>query len=142
MGGYCGACNLFGAMRHNYILIFCCLLLLFSCRENKLDGKIQKIRCQYITWACDCANWARLEDLEKYENAGGDTLADHCIFMEPADSLLILPDSLEANSTVVEFTGQFYRRKGFPKGYSSIGMPDKARIFRYTKYQVVRRPTP
>lgn len=128
-------------MKNAYILIFGWILFLFSCRENELNGKVQKVRCQYIAWACDCANWARLEDIKKYENAGGDTLADQCIFMEPANSSLILPDSL-GSKTVVEFTGQFYKKKGFPKGYSSVEMSDKARVFRYTKYQVIQRFTP
>lgn len=124
-------------MNHNHILKLGLILLLFSC-QNKLDGKVQKIRCRYIAFACDCANWARLEDLKKYGNAGGDTLADHCIFMEPADTSFVLPENL-GSMAVVEFTGQFYKYKGLPKGYKSEEMPDKARVFRYTKYRVIRQ---
>jgi len=123
-------------MKHHILLplIFICLLI--SCRENKLDGKVRKIQCQYIAWACDCAHWATLEDRKKYERGNPDTFAAHCIYMEPADTSLDIPfGSIE---DVVEFTGQFYKDKGFPKGYHSQEMPDKARVFRYTSCRVRR----
>ncbi|HEY8967794.1 MAG TPA: hypothetical protein VIM64_01845 [Puia sp.] len=115
--------------------------LLLSCGHNKLDGKVQTIRLQYIAWACDCANWARPADMTKYGDAKSvDALADRCIFIEPADSSIKLP----GEASEIELTGQFYQEKGFPKGYVSTEFPrpDKASVFRYTKYKVIRRLTP
>lgn len=131
-------------MSYRQLLIFTGLFiycLLSSCRENKLDGKVQTIRCQYVTWACDCANWATLKDLHKYN---GDSLAAHCIFIEEADTSLHDPihDPKVTIEDVVEFTGQFYKDKGYPKGYQlgEIGnRADKARVFRYTKYRVIHK---
>ena len=107
-----------------------------SCSLNQLDGKTQTIELSYIAWGCDCANWATLDDIKEYHDAG-DTLADLSIFIEPANETLKLPDSILNNMAVVKFTGQFYKSKGFPKDFSSDERPDKARVFRYTKYEVV-----
>ncbi len=99
---------------------------------------MQTIRCRYITWACDCANWAPLKDLDKYRDA--DSLAAHCIFIEVADTTL--HDPKVTIEDVVEFTGQFYKDKGYPRGYQPGEMSnraDKARVFRYTKYRIIHK---
>ena len=141
MGCNCRTRNFFGTMRNSHLVKLGWISLLFSCQQNKLDGKVQKIQLEYIAWACDCANWALPNDIEKYHDHG-DTLSELCVFIEPADSSLILPNGVGASMNVIEFTGQFYKIKGFPKGYKSAEMPDKARVFRYTKYRLIRRPKP
>lgn len=117
------------------------LALLISCsyfKTNIIEKKEQTIELSYIAWACDCANWATIDDIRKYNDSDGDTLADLSIFIEPAVPSLILPDTLGFDGDIVKFTGHFYKEKGIPKGYSSDENPDKARVFRYTKYQVIR----
>ena len=104
-----------------------------------MDEKTQTIELSYIAWGCDCANWATLNDIKKYHDSG-DTLADLSIFIEPANDSLKLPDSISYNMTVVKFTGQFYKSKGFPKDFTSDEWPDKSRVFRYTKYEIVNQP--
>lgn len=113
------------------------LSLLISC-ANKLEEKEQTLVLSYIVWGCDCANWVTPEDIDKYHDAG-DLLAEHSIFIEPADSSLSLPDSLSAHSVRIKFTGHFYKHFGYPKGYSSneFPSPDKAPVFRYTKYELL-----
>jgi len=111
--------------------------LLIAC-SNSLEEKEQIIELSYIAWACDCASWATKEDLQKYADKDADALAEHCIFIEPANKSLTLPDTLGYSMDIIKFTGRFYKRKGFPKEYSSQEKPDKARVFRYTKYQVIR----
>lgn len=118
-------------------LVACILLLFLSCR-NKLDNKIQTIRLTYISWGCDCANWIEPDTAKKYENAGGDILAQHCIFIEPGNKALQLPGALTHNNELIEFTGRFYTNKGLPDGYKSIEPVDKARVFRYTAYSVIK----
>ena len=118
-----------------FLTIFATSIIL-SCSTNSLDEKTQTIELSDIAWACDCANWARPDDIRKYNDAG-DTLAELSIFIEPADSSLVLPDAIGYNGDLVEFTGQFYQAKGFPKGYSSQEMPEKSRVFRYTNYRVI-----
>jgi len=120
-------------MKRLFILM---LFIPFAC-TNKLTGNVETVKFDYINWACDCARWIEPDTAAKYHGSGGDTLADHCIFIEPADSTLTLPDTLLYHNTEIAFTGQFYAHKGFPKGYHSIEQPDKAMVFRYTGYKVI-----
>ena len=106
--------------------------------KNSLNEKVETIELTYIAWACDCANWATQEDLKKYADNIGDNLARRSIFIEPADQSLELPDTLGSNNDIIRFTGQFYNDKGFPKGYRSFENPERARVFRYTEYEVVK----
>lgn len=115
------------------------VLLLLSCStsSNKLDGKIQTVEFHYIMWACKCANWAILDDINKYQDTG--KLSDHCVFVEPADTFLILPDTLGYTGDVVQFTGQYYADKGYPNDYiKGEQQVDKAQVFRYTSYKIIK----
>lgn len=102
----------------------------------KLEEKEETIKLMHISWACDCANWAKPEDIEKY-NDSGDTLADLSIFIEPANKSLELPDSIGYSGDIIKLTGHFYIKKGFPKGYQSFEQPNRARVFRYTSYKIL-----
>jgi hypothetical protein len=86
--------------------------------------------------ACECANWTAVDAIEEYKN---EDLSLHCVFIEPADSSLILPDTLGYNGDIVQFTGQYYIDKGFPKDYiKSEQQVDKAKVFRYSSYKIVK----
>jgi hypothetical protein len=114
------------------------LLFLLSCslQPNKLDGKTQTVEFHYIMWACECANWATPDDIYRYQDTGD--LSEHCVFIEPADSSLTLPDTLGYNSDIIQFTGQYYVDKGFPNEYIKTEQRvDKARVFRYTAYKII-----
>lgn len=114
------------------------IFLLFSCstQQNKLNNKIETIDFHYINWACQCANWATLDVIKKYEN---DSLASHCVFVEPADTSLILPDTVGYINDIVQFTGQYYIDKCYPKDYVKGEQEvDKAKVFRYTSYKIIK----
>jgi len=104
---------------------------------GRLEDKEQTLVATHIAFACDCADWIRTQDQNRFENRE-DSLVNACFYIEPADSTLELPGKLYQNGYIIEFTGQFYERKGFPKGYESEEMPDRAKVFRYTKYKVIR----
>ena len=110
------------------------LALFISCntRSNDLQHEVQTIDLERVAFACDCADWVRLIDFSN------PNYADSAIFIEPADSTLNLADTLGYNMDIIRFTGQFYIHKGFPKGYHSIERPDKARVFRYIKFEVIK----
>jgi len=121
------------------------LINLASNIKDKLEEQEHILELRYIAWACDCANWTKLDDikifhdtLEKGDNIDGDFLSNLCVFVEPAEKSLVLPDNLEYSGNIIKFTGRFYKRKGFPKGYKSFQNPDKAKVFRYTKYEVIK----
>ena len=105
---------------------------------NRLNEQEETIELQYIAWACECANWATLEDIKRYSRNDDDSLAQSCVFIEPANKSLELPDTLRYSADIIRFTGKFYEKKGFPKNYVSDQNPDMARVFRYTEYDVVR----
>jgi len=119
------------------VLVRIALASLFSCKPSKggLEKQVQTLELFYISWACDCANWAIASDLSKYE---GDELDDHCVYIEPASPSVALPDSIGYSSDRVRFTGQFYTNKGFPEGYSSHENPEPARVFRYMSFQILQ----
>lgn len=123
------------------IIAISALTILISCsyfKTDSLEKKEQTKALPYIAWGCDCANWATIDDIRKYSDNISDTLAERSIFIEPADPSLILPDTLCYTGDIINFTGHFYIGKGFPKGYSSEQNVDKARVFRYTKYQIIK----
>jgi len=107
-------------------------------KKNSLNEKVETVELIYIAWACDCANWAIKDDLINYSENIGDSLANYCLFVEPANQSLKLPDTLGYSGDVIRFTGQFYKEKGFPKDYISFENPDEARIFKYSDYKVVK----
>jgi hypothetical protein len=103
-----------------------------------VEDTVRTLELSYIAWACQCANWATEADLKKAQD-DSETLADKSIFIESADSTLDLPDTLGYSGDLIRFTGQFYKDKGYPKKYPRTEMKvDKAQVFRYTKYQVLR----
>jgi hypothetical protein len=113
------------------------LFLLFSCDTNRLEDKVQTIELEYIPWACDCANWSSAEDIDTYHDNKDDSLAILSIFVEPADPSLVLPDTIGYINDRIRFTGQFYKAKGFPEGFTSSEKGIKSRVFRYTKFEVL-----
>jgi hypothetical protein len=122
-----------------YITTAIILFISFSCSPKaKLEDKVQTVEFHYIPWACECANWATSSDIDKYENQGNDELADHSVFIEPADEALTLPDTLGYIGDIVLLTGQYYVEKGFPKNFSTEQPVDKAKVFKYTAYKIIK----
>ena len=102
-----------------------------------MNSKIETVDFHYIMWACECANWATLTDIEKYQDTG--KLSDHCVFVEPADSSIILPDTLGYSGDIVQFKGQYYVDKSYPKDYvKGEQQVDKAKVFRYTSFKIIK----
>ncbi|HEU4861352.1 MAG TPA: hypothetical protein VFT15_16015 [Chitinophagaceae bacterium] len=102
-----------------------------------LEDSIKTLNLQYISWACQCANWATPSDIELYQDTG--KLSEHSIFIEPATDKLILPDTLGYSGDLIMFVGQFYKDIGYPKNYPKTEMQvDKARVFKYSSYKVIR----
>lgn len=128
----------FGSMKTIYSLLIVLLFCSCSTDNNKggLEDQEQTIMLNSIRWACECADWALEEDMKK--DIDNDSLAALCIFIEPADKSLTLPDTLGYSGDLIQFTGAFYKEKGYPKDYYSEQNPDKAKVFRYTAYEVIK----
>ena len=119
------------------ISVLCLVFVLIYLFYNPLEREKQTIDLMYVTFACECANWIPTDKVQYLNNPSLD-LSDYSIFIEPAYTNLVLPDTLGYNGDIIRFTGQFYLRKGFPKGYKSVQFPDKAHVFRYTEYKVIK----
>ncbi len=119
--------------------LFSLILIIFfiSCSDNKIElEKEQNIELNYIAWACECANWASKNDMVKYQDFE-DKLAEKCVFIESANNNVKVPDSLIRNNIRILFKGNFYKNKGFPKGFVSKQNPEKAKVFRYYEYKII-----
>jgi len=141
-----------------YVIVI--LIFLFACRssdKNLLSNKIETIEVVHLPWACDsskfllptsfnltsynefdCARWVTPEDISRYEDKANDSLRHLSFFLEPADSSLTIPDTIEFNNDAIRVTGQFYLKKGFPKGHKPLHTPDSARVFRYSKFIILK----
>jgi hypothetical protein len=91
-------------------------------------------------WACDCAEWALSEDIERYHDNDNDSLAFMSIFIEAEKPELILPDRYKIpNSNKIKFIGRFYKDWGISRDYDKqFVTPDKARVFKYSKYELIK----
>jgi hypothetical protein len=104
---------------------------------NTLNGKTETLELDYIAWGCACANWITPDDFKKYQD---NKLAEHCIFIEPANQDLKLPIYFDPDQYFVKVTGQFYVRPDYPKGtIQGEEHLDKAKVFHYTKIDVLRK---
>ena len=86
-------------------------ILSYSDKKGGLNGNIQTLELTYVAWACDCANWATKEDIDKSSENDDDTLAKRSIFIEHANLALELPDTLGYSHDIIKFTGQFIMEK-------------------------------
>lgn len=124
-------------MYRQLIIIFLAILLFPSC-DNNLSDKKETLVLEYVSWGCECANWVDQKYIDKYVDFP-DSLADQCVFIEPSEKLNALSeDTMCYNGDVVEFTGKFYKDKGYPKGFHSEQSVEKAKIFQYDSYKIIR----
>ncbi len=105
---------------------------------NTLDKRIEKLELEYIVWGCACANWITPSDYKKYSDSG---LASHCIFIEPADTTNLFPDtSFQFDKNNILVTGQFYINEDYPKGtFETEEKLEKAKVFRYTTLKIINK---
>ena len=109
-------------------------LKVISDSTNILTGDTQNLELKYIVWGCACANWITLSDFDKYKD---NKLAEHCIFIEPANDCLELPLFFDPSRHTIKVKGQFYIRSDYPKGtVQTEEQLEKARVFRYKTLEI------
>jgi hypothetical protein len=110
-------------------------------RPSALTGKIETIEVYYVNWACDCADF--IETKYSRNAPEYDIREEDCIFVEPENSSLKIPEKYYAKDhyyKLLRLTGQFYKNNGIPGSYeikSEAGKPEKARVFRYNKIEMI-----
>lgn len=121
------------------LVLGCCFFI--SCGTSNSDaphGAQDTVRFQYVAWACECAQWATLEDIRKYGNdVNTDSLEIMSVYLEPANDSVILPDSIGFANDVVELYGYYLPEKGFPNNKSPGDGAEKARVFRYSNFRII-----
>ncbi len=155
-------------MRHNNILtILLCSLTLISCGQteinkrpneitankqvknnytkvisdstNILKDNVENLELEYTVWGCACPQWIQSKD-----NKNSDTTKNYLklhFYIEPANKSLNFPKYFDAFRHRLKVKGQFYEREDYPQGTVEIEEPrTKARVFRYTKFEVINNP--
>ncbi len=103
-----------------------------------LSNHEETIEVSYIRWACDCANW--LPDAAHTSAPDYELQPEDCIFIEPASSDIIIPESFFENSTnTLRITGKYYQDRGIARRYDmkTPDKPERARVFRYYAYKII-----
>jgi len=109
---------------------------IISSSTNTLTGKIESLELNYLVWGCACANWITDADYEKYQGK----IAEHCIFIEPANETLVFPINFDPVKHKIKVKGQFYSEPDYPQGtIQTEEQLEKAKVFRYTKLEVVEK---
>ncbi len=109
-------------------------------RPSNLNEKIETIEVLYMNWACDCPNFI---ETKYYKNKPDYEVKEKdCIFIEPANSALKVPDSFYSNDHFekkLRLTGQFYQTEGIPKTYEqkTPEKPERAKVFHYSKLEII-----
>ena len=86
---------------------------------------------------CACANWVTTAEYDKYQD---NKLAEHCIFIEPANDSLEIPLYFNAQRHKIKIKGQFYTKPDYPKGTIQTEEElEKAKVFRYTEIEVKKK---
>ncbi len=121
------------------LVLECCFFV--GCGTSNSDvsyGTQDTVRFQYIDWACECAQWATLEDIRKYGNdVNTDSLDIMSVYLEPANDSVILPDTIGFANDVIELYGDYLPEKGFPSNKSPGEGAEKARVFRYSNFRII-----
>jgi hypothetical protein len=116
-------------------LFFLIPFIIFYLLPNNLEKQEHTIQISYVSILCDCARWKI--DIDNGNKTQGDESQKEFIYLEAANQSIALPDSIGYTGDIIELTGQFYSRKGFPKGYESQEWPEKERVFRYKTYKII-----
>jgi hypothetical protein len=110
----------------------CIPFVIINAAPRQLETTSHILTVQYTAYGCECANWKIIKDNQKKSNVS----ISEDIFIEPKNDNLILPDSLDCDD-LVQLTGKFYTKKGFPACFHSEQFPEKANVFQYISYRII-----
>lgn len=107
---------------------------------SQLSSKTQTIEVVYIHWACDCADF--IETKYFANHPGGEIREEDCIFIEPAQTALKLPEQFYEKDHFkkkLRLYGQFYLDKGISRSYEqkTPEKPVPAKVFRYSEFELL-----
>jgi len=113
-------------------------LIVIADSTTVLEGRGLQLELEFIAWRCKCPNWITTSDRLKYQDSG--PLEKHCIYIEPADSNQVLPDSFQWKKYDIKVIGKFITDRQYPKDHNPIkddAYPGK--VFRYTDFKIIAK---
>lgn len=122
------------------ILIFSITNSTYFDQPNELSNKIETIEVGYVNWACDCANF--YETKLYSENKDYRLKADDCIFIEPKEKSLKIPenyfDTIYRNKNL-RLKGRFYLDEGISSTYEmkTAEKPKYSRVFQFDSFEII-----
>ncbi|HYG16056.1 MAG TPA: hypothetical protein VEC12_09905 [Bacteroidia bacterium] len=103
---------------------------------GRLEKCTQVIELANVYWGWDSTYW-----FEPYKQVINNNLStEDFIFIEPADSSLVVPDSFwNRPKRKIKVKGSYYSGRGLLKNFviKTSGKPVKGKIFRYTELSVI-----
>lgn len=103
---------------------------------GRLEKKVQTIELYNVYWGWDSVYW-----FEPYKLVINKSLSkEDFIFIEPADSSLVVPDSFwHRPKRKIKIKGSYYSGMGLPNDFviKTSGKPGKGKVFRYTELEIV-----
>ncbi len=110
----------------------------FDQQPTHLSNTRETIIVAYINWACDCPDWIET----KYRRDSIEIDEDLCIYIEPAEPALAVPDSFYTNGQffqTLRLSGRFYLDKGIPVCYQakSTGKTAPGKVFYYDRIELI-----
>ena len=109
-------------------------------QPKELSNKIETIEVGYVNWACDCANFYEAKLYS--ENKDYRLKADECIFIEPKEKSLKIPedyfDTIYRNKNL-RLMGRFYLDEGISSTYEmkTPEKPNYSKVFQYESYEII-----
>ena len=87
-------------------------------------------------------SWMVQSELHKHPTYDYSYYKQHLFYLEPANISIDFENKLDIDSlqiAVIRKTGQFYSEQGYPLRFSATKeIPGPARVFRYTKMEILR----
>ncbi len=112
---------------------------IISDSTNKLTGTIEGLEISYVIFGCNCPNWIRTKDTNNSDTTK--KFRDLYFYIEPAEEGLDLPLYFEPSRHSLKIVGQFYVKEDYPQGTVEEEEPmPRAKVFRYTKLEVIDKP--
>jgi len=108
------------------------VLAIIGCNDRgPLRDPEVTLELSWVGFGCRCPDWCQWRTSHDPEP---------CLFVEPADPSLELPDSVWGQAEPgprVRFTGRFYEKPGRPNEYYTEGVTEGP-VLQYTAYEILR----
>jgi len=108
----------------------------------KLTSKRDTLTLSYTNWACACANWLPLEELDKNRQEEYPYFEDLHIYIEAKNNSCKIPEKFigVGYGNQIKVFGKYFENSGISIDYSrpTSEFPNYARVFQYDSFEIVK----